>query len=94
MVLLAGPIAERKFVKSNGWAYRCHGGSDHEALIQCVSYFCGSDAMLDAYIKLLCEMATLEVNDPHNWNRIEKLAEILVERGEVTKKTDPQLLAL
>jgi len=91
MVLLAGPIAERKFVKSNGGRCRCHGGSDYETLIHYVSYFCGSDAMADAYIKLLHEMATLEVDAPHNWSRIENLAEILIERGEVTKKTDPQL---
>ena len=93
MVLLAGPIAERKFIKSNGGRYRCGGGSDYEALINYVSYFCGSDAMVDAYIKLLHEMAALEVNAPHNWSRIEKLAGILIERGEVTKKTDPQLFS-
>ena len=92
--LLAGPIAERKFVKSDGGRYRCKGGSDHATLINYVSYFCGSDAMLDAYIKLLYEMATLEVNAHHNWNRIENLAGILIEREEIKKRTDPQLFLL
>jgi hypothetical protein len=92
-VLFAGTVAEKKLEKFNGRRpQNSHSGdSDYESLVHIVSCFCGSDAMLDAYIKLLHEMTILEVEDPENWQRIQQLANILIERGEI-RKTDAPLL--
>ena len=92
-VLFAGTVAEKRFEKFNGRRRQNpHSGDfDFESLIHIVSYICGSDAMLEAYIKLLHEMTVLEVEDPENWQRIEALANILIERGKIRKKDAPQL---
>jgi len=92
-VLFAGTIAEKRLEKFNARRRQnSHSGdSDYESLVHIVSCFCGSNAMLEAYLKLLHEMTILDVNDPKNWQRIEELANILIERGEITKKDAPQL---
>lgn len=87
-VLLAGVIAERKFEKSNKRRRQNpHSGvSDNEKVIQIVSYFCGADTVVEAYIKLLYEMTVLEVDDIDNWNRIQELANILINQRELSRE--------
>ncbi len=80
LTALAGPAAQRRF--SSLGVRSWHGRQDFKSAVDLVSYFVGSDAELDAYLRLMSVRANAFVALPDVWAAIRIVAARLVrQRG-------------
>jgi hypothetical protein len=85
---LAGIIAEQKHQRDNNLRRRVKGiaDGDYERAINTVRHFCGSDAEVEAYLNLLAEQTKTILNDDENWNAVEKLTLVLIEKKKLSAR--------
>jgi len=85
-VLLAGEIAQRRFAPRSLRHY--HGDSDRRGVADYLSYITSSDREFEAYFKLLVIQTEDKLfnHDSHVWSLIERVAQALMVRGQLSWK--------
>jgi len=83
-VCLAGPEAQRRYSPRSWRNY--HGSEDLHAAVGVLSYFCGSNEEIEAYLRLL-EIQTGQIlGQPLIWNAVEAVAEALLESHQLDRR--------
>ena len=83
-ILLAGPLAQRRF-NLKGWR-DYHGGKDFEMVFDILLNLVGSDEEANAYMKFL-DIQTKQILElDHVWGSVKVLASALIEHRELSGK--------
>jgi hypothetical protein len=81
IIRLAGPIAQKRYRRTS-WR-RWHGGADYAVAADLALRVCGSGEIASAFLKWLDLRANALVEE--HWPAVERLANELLKRGEVTQ---------
>lgn len=84
--LFAGRLAEQLYEEQKGLTHQNLDSDtqDNEQALQFVSYFCGTDDEVDAYLKLLHIRTRNEITEEYTWNALEKLAQRLFKKKTIS----------